>query len=307
VHAACDTFKLSRKTCRYWKEKSLDPTLHPGKWGGTRNTRFPPVNDKVWSMVVWELVEQRPSATLKDCVQHLRQCGVSVSRSWVYRLLKRLKLTYKVIKYRAAKKYTPENMQYYFTYALAAQNLPLHRLKYCDETHFAAKDTRARRGWGPIGPPLVVVSNNSLRTRITITAVTTLTRPSGTFISDPVKGGNGGLQFLEFVKTLFAQNVLVPGDVFVMDNSSIHFSLAIRDELIGMFDNNGVRLVFLPVYSPELNPCEFVFAQVKNYLRSFESFDSDDHFLVEILRAFARVTKANVLNMYQSCLSMRAV
>jgi K+-transporting ATPase A subunit len=33
-------------------------------------------------------------------------------------------------------KYTPENMKYYFTYAIEIQELPLNKLKFLDEAHF---------------------------------------------------------------------------------------------------------------------------------------------------------------------------
>ena len=51
------------------------------------------------------------------------------------------------------------------------------------------------------------------------------------------------------------------------DNASIHFAAEVALPLSELFDTAGVRLVFLPAYSPELNPCELVFAQVKNGLR----------------------------------------
>jgi transposase len=49
-------------------------------------------------------------------------------------------------------------------------------------------------------------------------------------------------------------NVLVPGDVVVMDNASFHKSKK-TIELIG---SSGCEVLFLPPYSPDFNPIENV-------------------------------------------------
>jgi transposase len=54
----------------------------------------------------------------------------------------------------------------------------------------------------------------------------------------------------------------------VMDNAPIH----VADDMLGVLetilDLADVRLFFLPKYSPELNPCEMVFAQVRSFPRT---------------------------------------
>ena len=49
-----------------------------------------------------------------------------------------------------------------------------------------------------------------------------------------------------------------------MDNAAIK---DIRDVLVGMAQVFRVHIMFLPTYSPELNPCELVFQWVKAKLR----------------------------------------
>lgn len=66
----------------------------------------------------------------------------------------------------------------------------------------------------------------------------------------------------------FVEQVLVPelqsGDVVIMDNLSSHKRQRIRE----LIEGTGARLVFLPPYSPDLNPIELIFAKVKQLLRS---------------------------------------
>ncbi|CAM5386753.1 Transposase OS=Sphingobium scionense OX=1404341 GN=GGQ90_003299 PE=4 SV=1 [Sphingobium scionense] len=54
-----------------------------------------------------------------------------------------------------------------------------------------------------------------------------------------------------------------PGDIVIMDNLSSHKRLAIRAAIRGA----QARLLFLPPYSPDLNPIEQVFVKLKHLMR----------------------------------------
>ena len=56
---------------------------------------------------------------------------------------------------------------------------------------------------------------------------------------------------------------LAPGDIVIMDNLSSHKRPAVRAAIRA----KGARLLFLPPYSPDLNPIEQVFAKLKHLLR----------------------------------------
>ena len=56
---------------------------------------------------------------------------------------------------------------------------------------------------------------------------------------------------------------LGPGDIVIMDNLSSHKRPAVRAAIRA----KGARLLFLPPYSPDLNPIEQVFAKLKHLLR----------------------------------------
>ncbi len=71
-----------------------------------------------------------------------------------------------------------------------------------------------------------------------------------------------------FVRSLVESGFLQPGDVLVIDNARVHTGKTHWNEVLDILLTNGVSLVRLPTYSPELNPCELVFASVKKYMRS---------------------------------------
>lgn len=66
----------------------------------------------------------------------------------------------------------------------------------------------------------------------------------------------------------FVEQVLVPDlhtdDVVIMDNLSSHKRPRVRE----LIEKAGAHLVFLPAYSPDLNPIELIFAKIKQLLRS---------------------------------------
>jgi hypothetical protein len=92
---------------------------------------------------------------------------------------------------------------------------------------------------------------------------------------------------------------LVRGDVLVVDNSSLHHDSDIEDELYALLDARAIRLVYLPTYSPELNPCELCFGRAKRYLRDERGHDAFD---VEVARGFARIDAAMVFSFYKKCI-----
>jgi transposase len=67
--------------------------------------------------------------------------------------------------------------------------------------------------------------------------------------------------------TAWVQHALVPtlspGDVVVMDNLGSHKGQAVRTAI----RTAGAHLLFLPPYSPDLNPIEQLFAKLKHFLR----------------------------------------
>lgn len=77
-----------------------------------------------------------------------------------------------------------------------------------------------------------------------------------------VDGPINGCIFLAYVEQ-FLVPTLKPGDIVIMDNLGSHKSMAVRRAIRAA----GAKLLFLPPYSPDLNPIEQVFAKLKTLLR----------------------------------------
>lgn len=75
-------------------------------------------------------------------------------------------------------------------------------------------------------------------------------------------GPINGASFLAYVDQVLVP-ALAPGDIVIMDNLGSHKGRAVRAAI----KRAGAHLIFLPPYSPDLNPIEQVFAKLKTLLR----------------------------------------
>jgi len=70
-------------------------------------------------------------------------------------------------------------------------------------------------------------------------------------------GAVNGALFVAYIEQQVVPN-LARGDVLIMDNLPVHKAAGVRHAL----EAAGITLLFLPAYSPDLNPIEMVFAKV---------------------------------------------
>lgn len=97
--------------------------------------------------------------------------------------------------------------------------------------------------------------------------------------------------------TLYVEKVLAPtltrGEVVILDNLGSHKGKLARDAIRAM----GAHLLFLPPYSPDLNPIEQVFAKLKHLLRAAEPRDVEATWrkVGELLGLFTAEECANYL------------
>jgi transposase len=74
--------------------------------------------------------------------------------------------------------------------------------------------------------------------------------------------------------------------VLVMDNARIHHN----EDLVAAVEDIGCRILYLPPYSPDLNPIETAFSALKSWLKRYR--DLVNHFdpIYLILVALAQIT-----------------
>ena len=137
-------------------------------------------------------------------------------------------------------------------------SIDARRLVFIDET-WAKTNMGPLRGWAPRGERLRGKVPFGHWNTMTFVAALRHDRIDAPWVYD---GPINGQAFRAYVERVLVPT-LTPGDVVVMDNLSSHKGKAIRAAI----RNVGARLLFLPAYSPDLNPIEQVFAKLKHLLR----------------------------------------
>ena len=88
---------------------------------------------------------------------------------------------------------------------------------------------------------------------------------------------------------------LAPGSIVVMDNASIHHTKGMR-ELIESFD---CYLEYLPPYSPDFNPIELSFNELKAWIRAHvEEANTYEKFNLFLQKAVNELPKSSAVQQY---------
>lgn len=110
-----------------------------------------------------------------------------------------------------------------------------------------------------------------------------------------VKGAIDGETMIYFVEQMLAPT-LKAGEIVFMDNCPTHK----MDEVEEAIEGRGARVMFLPAYSPDLNPIENCWSKVKAILRSLKP-RSFEELLDALVEAFSRVTVQDILGWFAHC------
>jgi transposase len=128
-----------------------------------------------------------------------------------------------------------------------------------DETSLKTNLTRLR-GWAEGGGRLVeAIPAGKWNTNTLVQAVALDGTRAAMLLDGPINGES----FAGFCDWLLAPS-LHPGDLVVLDNLSSHKSLAATKAI----ESVGARFIYLPPYSPDLNPIENVFSKFKQLIRA---------------------------------------
>lgn len=145
--------------------------------------------------------------------------------------------------------------------------IDISRLVFIDET-WTKTNMAPLRGWGAKGLRLqAYVPHGHWKTMTFVAALRCDAITAPCVFNGPINGES----FLNYVEQ-FLVPVLRQGDVVIMDNLGSHRARAIKAAI----SSAGARLLFLPPYSPDLNPIEQAFSKLKHYLRRAKERTVDD-------------------------------
>lgn len=97
------------------------------------------------------------------------------------------------------------------------------------------------------------------------TTIVSSMRLDGTCAYDVINGSMNGERFLDYVQNVLAPT-LRPGDIVVMDNLRAHKVSGVAEAIASA----GASAVYLPPYSPDLNPIEKMWSKLKMFMRKWK-------------------------------------
>jgi transposase len=116
------------------------------------------------------------------------------------------------------------------------------------------------RGWGKKGESLTGKKSGKYYQRTNIIAGYVNKKS----IAPMVFNGTCNTQLFESWVEQFLIKELEPNQVVIMDNASFHKSQKTRE----LIESVGCKLIFLPPYSPDLNPIEKFWANMKRWIKN---------------------------------------
>lgn len=132
------------------------------------------------------------------------------------------------------------------------------KLVFLDET-WAKTNMTPLRGWAPKGERLIDYAPHGHWKTTTFIAALRHDQITAPYVFD---GPINGASFLAWVEQSLVKT-LKAGDIVVMDNLGSHKVAGVREAI----EAAGATILYLPPYSPDLNPIEQVFAKLKTLLR----------------------------------------
>jgi transposase len=147
------------------------------------------------------------------------------------------------------------------------------------------------RGWAPRGHRLKAKVPFGHWNTMTFLAALRVDRIDAPWLID---GPINGKRFQLYVEKVLVP-VLRPGDIVVIDNLGSHKGKAVRTAI----RSAGAKLLFLPKYSPDLNPIEPVFAKLKHLLRK-ENARTQEAVCAAIGHSLGAFTKQECANYFRN-------
>ena len=211
-------------------------------------------------LLLLQIIVRNPGTYLHEMQERLyERLGVTVSSSTLCRTLRSMGCTRQVIRHVAMQRDDELRARFMARIAMYEPSM----FFWVDKSGFDGRNSIRKysysvRGMRPVQHRLLIRG-----TRYSAIPVMSITGIHDVYITE---GTTDGVKFAHFIREYLLPLVLPyngsnPRSIVIMDNAAIHHV----HQNVGLIENVGAKLIFLPPYSPDLNPIEIVFSKVKHY------------------------------------------
>ncbi|TPR10100.1 RNase H family protein [Aspergillus niger] len=202
---------------------------------------------------------EKPGLYLDEMAMFLwDEFGLQVATSSISRALSSVGWSKKTVQQKAKE----QNPDLRDEYIHEISEFKSYQLVFVDESGCDKRIGFRRTGWAPSGIAPVQVSRFHRDKRYQILPAYS---QDGVVLFRIFNGTTDAVVFEEFIEDLLRYCRKYPEErsVLVMDNAAFHHSERVEQ----LCSEKGVKLIFLPPYSPDLNPIEEFFAELKAFIR----------------------------------------
>lgn len=202
--------------------------------------------------------EKTSDLTIAELCARLAERGTTTSPAAVSRYLNKLELTRKKKTIRAVEQSREDVVRARDDWRKEQKTLRHEQLVFVDET-WTSTNMTSRYGRAPKGKRVDGVAPHGHWLTTTFVAALRHDRIDAPCVfNGPINGDC----FRAWTEQMLAPQ-LRGGDVVILDNLSSHKVAGVREAI----ECRGATLLYLPPYSPDMNPIEQVFAKLKHFLR----------------------------------------
>lgn len=253
--------------------------------------------DEHHELLIMGIVLDKPCSYLREICYIIEEAtGVVVSGATVCRVLKRNGFTRKKVQHVAKKR----SIEYRALFVARAMFYNRDSFVWVDETGSDRRKSIRRFGYALRGLPPVYHSFVAHGKRVSAIAAICSEGLLGVELTTESVDGS---KFIDFVRGTLIPNMHAfdgssSKSVVVMDNCAIHHI----PEVMELLQDAGIPCLFLPPYSPDLNPIEETFSSIKYFLQDHDDLMQATNNPISIIQsAFDNITKEQCLGWIKDC------
>ncbi|MFR8944293.1 MAG: IS630 family transposase [Blautia obeum] len=234
------------------------------------------------------VVQQEPDITIDEIIDKL---GLHVCNETVRKAVIKLGYSYKKNLFIPQSRSVPDVREKRRNWKKHMSEKDINHLVFLDESGVNINMTRHyARAW----KNRRAVDKTPLNTPCNTTVLSSI-RLNGDCAYTVYQGGTTAERFAEYLKTKLLPT-LSEADIIVMDNMRSHHAKVVKQ----LLDSSKVTYLYLPPYSPDLNPIEKMWSKLKAFLRK-EKIRIASELPSAISKGFLTIRPKDCIGWFHSC------
>lgn len=202
------------------------------------------------------ILTRDPASTLETLKEDLLTYDFSTSASTISRCIKSLNFTRKRLTLVPQERNSERTLDARQIYSRQLDSIPDKNLIFLDETGFNLHTVK-KYGYSPVNSKCFSTVPANKNTNISLLLAINYEGLIGYRIKEGAYNGDDFITFISF--ELVHHFIKNRNDVLIMDNCRFHHRLDVKHYLT----TNNINFLYLPAYSPQLNPIEEYFSHLK--------------------------------------------